>query len=127
MVRMHERWFFGDKRQVWRDEGMATNLSALAKPVVPGRRIIVWAHNGHVARHFPTTVAAATDDRPMGMFLDQTWGASAHNDRTTVTVAPHSPGSLEAIIGAAGQAPLFLPFTPSDQAGDDDDWLHRPI
>lgn len=140
LTQMHDRWFRGDPRRVWRDEGMATNLSALATTVHPGRRIIVWAHNTHIAKDFPDTHDAAIDDRPMGMFLDRIWGAelytvglymvrgvSASVNREPMPVMTHSSGSLEALIASSAQAPLFLPFPASDLPGADDDWLHRPL
>ena len=73
-----------------RDAGMADNLDFLLDVMYPGRKVIVWAHNGHVGRH----PAGSARERWMGSLVAERrrgevytiglymgWGIGAHNDR----------------------------------------------
>jgi erythromycin esterase len=94
-----------------RDEGMADNLDFLLDRKFPGRKVIVWAHNFHVAKE----PRADADAKTMGTFVAKRRGAevytiglymgrgvAAENDRKPYDIAPPPPQSLEAILAGAG-------------------------
>lgn len=68
-----------------RDEEMANNLIWLAERVYPGRKIIVWAHNGHIAKETTSLVTRDSEYqrflstfRPMGAIVHQHFGKAAY-------------------------------------------------
>ncbi len=124
-----------------RDRGMADNLSDLARQVFPNQRMVVWAHNAHTVTDHYGDDARSRDDRSTGMHLATDWGdelysiglfmlggVSARTDRGSleaVGVTPHRADSLEALASTSPHDRLFLPFTRTDEPGEEDDWLHR--
>jgi erythromycin esterase len=89
-----------------REKGMATTLSFIAEKVYSQEKIIVWAHNGHIA----TQVPYYQDVLPMGGYLKNQWndqlftirffthrGSNVTDVRTKVPeqVKPPCSGSLE--------------------------------
>lgn len=106
-----------------RDEGMA-ELTIAASKVAPGGRLILWAHNGHIARGpmdgFPAmggTIAAVMPDAyyPIGLF--QAGGrARAWDPGGAIGVIPNDIPAVEghqlerALMNAtAGKAGLVIP------------------
>ena len=96
-----------------RDVHMAANVEWLSNVARPDAKVIVWAHNGHVA---------AGDDYLMGHFLRQTFGTSLliagfsfdHGDFwssnkgiTKYTVTSPNDG-WEAFFRAAGKPRMFI-------------------
>ena len=94
-----------------RDEGMADNLDFVLDVLHPGKKVIVWAHNTHIARD----TASATVQRGMGSWLASRrgaetytiglymgWGIAARNDRVRYEIKPAADDSLEAILAAGG-------------------------
>lgn len=114
-----------------RDLQMAKNLIWLAEKAYPGKKIIVWAHNGHVAKSMSslTTGNRPTpkgDDAfvPMGATIHQHFGSKAYcigfsgsegsymnyvNDQI-VAVAPKPAGSIEGTLAAAGYGYAFADY-----------------
>lgn len=128
-----------------RDLGMATMATALAERLFPQDRIMLWAHNMHVAEDFPTQLLRNTNERVMGMWLADRWkddlftigfylssGEQANNDRQVRPMSANAPDSVEGIFAAAFQQDnrgraRFLVLPKQNQAGRGDDWLHQPI
>ncbi|HEX4332273.1 MAG TPA: erythromycin esterase family protein [Usitatibacter sp.] len=94
-----------------RDEGMADNLDFLLDRRFPGRKMIAWAHNFHVAKE----PRASEDAKTMGTFVAKRRGAEVYtvglymgrgvateNDRKPYDIAPPPAQSLEAILAGAG-------------------------
>jgi erythromycin esterase len=128
-----------------RDLGMATMATALAERLFPQDRIMLWAHNMHVAEDFPTQSLRNTNERVMGMWLADRWkddlftigfylssGEQANNDRQVFPMSANSPDGVEGIFAATfqqdnrGRARLLV-LPKQNQAGRGDDWLHQPI
>jgi len=121
-----------------RDAQMAKNLTWLAEKAYPGKKIIVWAHNGHIAKGMgslgdgPANPADAFV--PMGAAIHRTFGSKAYcigfsgsegtymnyvNDQI-VTVAPRPATSIEGALAAAGNTYAFLDYRKAPGA------LHKP-
>jgi len=121
-----------------RDAQMAKNLTWLAEKAYPGKKIIVWAHNGHIAKGMgslgdgPANPADAFV--PMGAAIHRTFGSKAYcigfsgsegtymnyvNDQI-VTVAPRPATSIEGALAAAGNTYAFLDYRKASGA------LHKP-
>jgi erythromycin esterase len=86
-----------------RDQGMGNNLLWLARECFPDEKIIVWAHNWHVARS--TEAMAAADPEYAREF-------AKHPDTIMGEVAAREfgdePGSLEASLLGAGHEAAFI-------------------
>lgn len=114
-----------------RDEQMGRNLIWLAEKAYPGKKIIVWAHNGHIAKGL-TTVSYGKQPPargesafvPMGSWIHRAFGSKAYcigfsgsegtymnfvNDQI-VTVQPRPASSIEGALAAAGFTYAFLDY-----------------
>jgi erythromycin esterase len=114
-----------------RDRQMAENLIWLAEKVYPGKKIIVWAHNGHIAKSL-TTVGAGGDPNPfvpMGATIHSYFGNKAYHigfsgcqgsymdyvDSHIVTLQPKPAADLEPmLIANAPYAFIDLRHAPPD-------------
>jgi len=114
-----------------RDAQMAKNLTWLAEKAYPGKKIIVWAHNGHIAKGMGSLAgtqppASSPEDAfvPMGATIRRTFGSKAYsigftgsegnymnyvNDQI-VTVAARPATSIEGTLAAAGTTYAFLDY-----------------
>ncbi len=114
----------------YRDERMADNVAWLAREVYPGQKIVLWAHNGHVAKE---------DDpehqwRSMGARLRAQFGREMYvlgfaihtgtvravgsglsRALATHEIPPAPAGSGSAVLSAAGHPLFFLDFAPFRQ------------
>ena len=114
-----------------RDLQMAKNLIWLAEKAYPGKKIIVWAHNGHIAKSISGLSAGgqlppvgADAFVPMGATIQHYFGARAYCigfsgaegsymnyvDGQIVTVAPKPANSIEGMVSATGAAFAFLDY-----------------
>lgn len=115
-----------------RDLQMAKNLIWLAQKAYPGKKIIVWAHNVHIAKDISSLgpvgaqSASAPADAfiPMGHTLHQHFGARAYCigfsgsegsymnyvDSRIVPVPVAPAGSIEGALAATGYAYAFLNY-----------------
>jgi erythromycin esterase len=117
-----------------RDEGMADNVDYLLDVLYPGKKVILWGHNGHVAEDSPPgedpTMGAHLHARrgaemyTVGLFMYR--GQSAQNNREVYTViSPHMAGSLESILYRARKRWTFVDFsTRASTAGTS--WMFQP-
>ncbi|MBQ4813128.1 erythromycin esterase family protein [Pseudoalteromonas luteoviolacea] len=116
-----------------RDRGMADNFIDLADSVLSDEKIIIWAHNFHIAEHYPSDT---TPQKHMGAHLADHYGEDlytvalymlsgehASNSRQRMGVTPHTSNSLESLADEATDSIAFLPLNKQDQAGTADDWL----
>jgi erythromycin esterase-like protein len=116
-----------------RDESMADNIRWIADQN-PGARLIVWAHNGHIAHGGPPGYT------PMGAHLRQAFGARyvnfgfAFNQGSfravemgkglhDFTVGPAPDGSLDATLAAAGLPVMALDLRQGPKPPAVADWL----
>ncbi|MEP6881160.1 MAG: erythromycin esterase family protein, partial [Dokdonella sp.] len=120
-----------------RDPMMAENITRLAELAYPNEKIIVWAHNAHIANTFRDP----ENNPSMGTYLHTRWGdqlatigifmlrgVSMDTDlRTPITVKSPLSGSLEAYTYSLRLGALYLSVPLINAAGSGDDWLHRPI
>jgi erythromycin esterase len=107
----------GREGTVIRDTGMADNLDALLDGAYPDRKVIVWAHNFHIAKADPdglrtmgTWVAQRRGPEvfTIGLFMGR--GTAAQNSRELYPVAPPPPDTLEGVLAAAGWRMSFVPL-----------------
>jgi erythromycin esterase len=106
-----------------RDLQMAENLVWLAEKAYPGKKIIVWAHNGHIAKSL-TSVGAGGDPNPfvpMGATIHSYFGNKAYHigfsgcqgsymdyvDSHIVTLQPKPATDLEPMV-IANSAYAFI-------------------
>jgi erythromycin esterase-like protein len=121
-------------RQVARDEGMADNLDFLLKEMYPGRKVVVWAHNFHIAKQ------PYSEDAPRGMgsWVAERRGAEVFtigfymgrgvamlNNRSRYEIVAPAPDSLEAIMASAGWRASFVDL--SDPRTPADSWRRMPL
>lgn len=116
-----------------RDEGMADNLDFLLDTMYPGRKVIVWAHNFHVAKepsgHWQRAMGSWVAERrgaevyTIGLYMGR--GAATLNNRSRHEVAPPDPESLEAILASAGWRSCFVDL--SDPRIPADSWRRMPL
>jgi erythromycin esterase len=123
-----------------RDAGMAANAGRLIERLHPGQKLIVWAHNSHIAADYPYNSLRRRQEEVMGMYLRKAYGSDlytislfmlagsqADNSRRITAVTPHRPGSLEGLFMPLHAPASFMALPPVDEPGSGDDWLHRPI
>jgi erythromycin esterase len=116
-----------------RDLQMAENLIWLADKAYPGKKIIVWAHNLHIAKG---TSELKTENQglnwflstfvPMGVTVHQHFGKAAYaigftgatgtfidfNDGKLQTIAPLPKGSVESQLAQTGNKYSFTNYLP---------------
>ena len=119
-----------------RDESMADNIKWIADQN-PGARIIVWAHNGHVAH------GGMPSYTPMGSYLRKIFGPQylnfgfAFNEGSfqavemgkglhDFTVGPAPDGSLDATLASAGLPIMALDVRTPPKQPVTADWLKAP-
>jgi erythromycin esterase len=122
-----------DGATLLRDEGMADNLDFLLQSMYPGRKVVVWAHNFHVAKepsgHWSRAMGAWVSERhgaevyTIGLYMGR--GAATLNNRSRYEVVPPEPDSLEAILASAGWRASFVDL--SDPAAPADSWRRMPL
>jgi erythromycin esterase len=119
-----------------RDRGMADNLEFIADRLYPGKKIIVWAHNGHV-RHDGLAVEP-NPAKTMGSWLAERRGEEVYTiglymyrghaarDYDTVYEIARSPaGSLESMLSRA-EAPWHFIDLSGVQLEPGASWMFTP-
>jgi erythromycin esterase len=118
-----------------RDRQMAANLIWLAEKAYPGKKIIVWAHNVHIAKGLTTLGGrfAAGDPQafvPMGATVHRYFGSRAYCigftggegsymnyvDSKIIDVPAPMAGSVEALLAATGDAYGFVDYRRAPRA-----------
>lgn len=112
-----------------RDLQMAKNLIWLAEKAYPGKKIIVWAHNVHIAKSMTALGAKSLSDDPnafvpMGATIHRYFGSRAYCigftgaegsymnyvDSKIIDVPAPMAGSIEAQLAATGDAYGFIDY-----------------
>jgi erythromycin esterase len=119
-----------------RDAAMADNLEFLLDRLYPGRKIVVWAHNTHIAKAErggaePQAMGAWIAKRrdpsevySLGLYMGR--GVGTMNDRKPYEIAAPAAGSFEAVLANAGWRMSFVDFSAaSPQPGND--WMFSPV
>jgi erythromycin esterase len=123
----------GDRIQT-RDRSMADNVAWLAGQR-PDERLVLWAHNGHVARKLGW----------MGRYLDERFGdeqlvvgfatsvgeyyamgAGGSEERVHVLAAPPED-SFEALLGELDEPLLVVDLRDAEPDSEGSGWLHEPL
>ncbi len=116
-----------------RDQGMADNLDFLLQVMYPGRKVVVWAHNFHVAKEpyvaeGPRAMGSWVAERrgaevyTIGLYMGR--GAATYNNRSRYEIVAPAPDSLEAIMASAGWRASFVDL--SDPRIPADSWRRMP-
>ena len=114
-----------------RDLQMAQNLIWLAEKAYPGKKIIVWAHNVHIAKSisgltvgFQPAPSGPEAFVPMGATIHRYFGDRAYCigfsgaegtymnyvDGKILTVEPKPAGNIEGMLSATGDAYAFVDY-----------------
>lgn len=114
-----------------RDAAMAANFKHLMQQRHPGKKVIVWGHNGHIARQWP----GPQHPRPMGSHLADTYGKSMYvvglvmgrgratfNTGQSYEVVQPDPASIEGAFAAAAVKMGFLDLTSNQSR-----WVSLPV
>lgn len=124
-----------------RDPEMAENLKWLANRMYPGRKIIVWAHNGHIGRNFSLIESGrwyryAMGDGIWSAFGEQSYSIApvsyegsyhwASPIRPTLAIVPdqHREAEFEELMVAAGHS---FGIVDLRRASAEDTWLAQPF
>jgi erythromycin esterase len=118
----------------YRDQCMAENVAWILDHAPKGSRIVLWAHNGHIARQ----------PGCMGSHLAKRYGKemvvlgfACHEGRYTAVnprrglvddneLTPSAPGSLEWLLHETGQPRLALDLRHASDDAPESSWLRRP-
>jgi erythromycin esterase len=112
-----------------RDKSMAENIGWILDHEAPGSKMVIWAHNGHVAKGPSSTSMGSYLFKSLGQqmvvfgfafnqgsFQAVEYPPETFRGRHPFTVGPTSPGGLDATLSAAGKplAALDLRTLPAD-------------
>jgi erythromycin esterase len=112
-----------------RDKSMAENIGWILEHEAPGSKMVIWAHNGHVAKGPSTTSMGSYLFKSLGKqmvvfgfafnqgsFQAVEYPPETGAGRHPFSVGPTSPGGLDATLSAAGMplAALDLRTLPGD-------------
>lgn len=117
-----------------RETAMVDNLSWLLRVAAPGEKVIVWAHNFHVARapqHLDIPGAPSTTMDPLGSLLAKEYGDSMVTigfsfDRGVDSTAlkPTAEGWVDNVLGRVGPDAFILDLRTAPPEGPAHDWLN---
>lgn len=125
----------GEARYATRDAGMADNVDVLLDELYPGKKVMLWGHNSHIARApvIPTRINMGTHIQQrrgaevytVGLFMYS--GSAADNARQVYSIPlPHQAGSLESILYRARRRWTFVDFS-SQTNGPGTAWMFQTI
>ena len=119
-----------------RDAGMATNLEMLVDNLYAGKKVIVWAHNCHIAHDASVVYRWGWKNTgnwifqkygqlvyTLGLYMYQ--GSADWNDRTVYTISPAPDNSVEGLLHAAGDPYVFLDFSNVTVWDNDTAWMFQ--
>jgi len=118
-----------------RDAGMAANVGLLLDTMYPGKKVIAWAHNGHIAhngdleegwKNMGQWLAEryGTQIYTVGLFMYQ--GSEAMNDRSLKTIAPAPAYSLEGLLHTTRQPCTFIDLSQASPA-EGSAWMFQDL
>jgi len=120
-----------------RDRTMARNVKWVADSRYPHAKIVLWAHNAHVAA-YPMTGGSQL---PMGAFLRDRFASqyyaigfsfdrgsiSSNGIAEPVALGPAPLGSSESVFRKIGPAMFLLDLHRAQQGADARQWLSKPL
>ncbi|WP_334074980.1 MULTISPECIES: erythromycin esterase family protein [Paenibacillus] len=130
-----------------RDRLMTENLEWVMKTLYPGKKVILWAHNDHLAKN--TSKMRVKDDNGKWIYSFTSMGELMHHklkDKMYViglymnrgssvtldsgkpfTIKPATKGSLEHLIMQSGYANSFIDLSKHKVQNAQNAWMFRPI
>ncbi|MFD1176982.1 erythromycin esterase family protein [Paenibacillus puldeungensis] len=134
----------------YRDQAMINNLEWLMKTVYPGKKVILWAHNDHLAKNTSKIDNAQTDKNGttkwiksftsmgellhkklqddiyvLGLYMNQGQATEISTGKL-FNISPMPEGSLEHTLMSSGFANTFVDFTTTkDSPGSE--WLSSQV
>ena len=124
-----------------RDKQMAENVKYIKEDLFPGKRIIIWAHNGHIQKDIESVAILPEchyySGTNMGNYLFKAYGIQLYsigslayrghiNYGEVQDIQIEKPESIEAILYHARKRYCFIDFTQqSEQAGNS--WIFQKI
>jgi erythromycin esterase len=129
-----------------RDQLMTDNLDWVMKTLYPGKKVILWAHNDHLAKN-TSNIRVKEDGKwiysftSMGELLHQKLQDKMYviglfmNQGETVTISSYKPftiepatkGSLEYQVMQSGYTNTFIDFTKQKVKDNNNTWMFRHI
>jgi erythromycin esterase len=122
-----------------RDRAMADNVRWIADVAEPGSRLVLWAHNGHIANHdFNYTrmghhleAELGKDYLPVGFLFHHGGGQAidatgGRRGLTEFTVGPPPAGTLEDTFERAGWPTCLLDLRRLPATGPVAEWFRSP-
>ncbi len=119
-----------------REEANAANLLWLVNEHFAGKKVLVWAHNVHIAKCAPSGTEVRGSRSSMGELVKQQLGDTMYAlgvvgyegqwswmDNPEIDYAPALPGSLEEAWGATGMEAAFLDLRSCRSS---EHWLSLP-
>ncbi len=119
-----------------RDQMMAENLNFLLDSVYPKKKVIVWAHNTHIANAWvtagsPKTMGVWMAERrrkemyTIGLYMSRgVLGFYGHD--TFSEIAAPAPDSMEAILANGGKKMSMVDFSQAKHQAENN-WMFAPI
>lgn len=126
-----------------RDRNMATIIGRIRQDLYPDEKIVIWAHNRHVAHQESATVDASgqpfllqgtmgfhlkkeipDDLYTVGLYMLR--GSTADNSRRSVPVVQPMSNSLEALAHSVRKAAIFIDTQPNQTQVDGNRFLFEP-
>jgi len=138
-----------DVKEVYssRDRLMTENLEWVMKTLYPGKKVILWAHNDHLAKN--TSKMRVKDDNGKWIYSFTSMGELLHrklkdkmyviglymnrgssvtlNSGKPFTIKPATKGSLEHLIMQSGYANSFIDLSKHKVQNAQNAWMFRPI
>ena len=118
--------------QVTRDNSMARNLEWIANQS-PDAKIVIWAHNGHVARQ-PGAMGSFLAERYGKSYLPiefafhvGSYNAVGPRGLRAYDASPSFPGSAEYIFHETGMARFILDLRKASLVDPASAWIHGDI
>jgi erythromycin esterase len=124
-----------------RDEGMAGNVTFLLERLYPGEKVIVWAHNAHIAHDRARMAHAGFPDplpRSMGSWIAQRHraelytvgllmyrGSAAFNNRAVYPITAPQPNSIEALFYTLRKRWTFVDMRGAPRSAGTE-WMYGP-
>lgn len=130
----------------FRDKLMLDNLEWQMKNVYPGKKVILWAHNDHLAKN-TSRILAKEDGKwvnsftsigellhqklkdrlyVVGLYMNQ-GAASTITTNKPFTINPMPKGSLENLIMSSGYKNAFVDLSSQKKRNKYNSWMFRPI
>lgn len=105
-----------------RDQSMATNVDFLVNELYPTEKIIIWAHNGHIANN------SNQAPFPMGSFISDKYGEDVYTiglysyGEQSEEAKSYLAGTMQALLYEVGKPYLFIDLSQHQRASGNE-WI----